>query len=234
MHNIYFNGKAGKDCNLFVSGEATFDAPEKEVERVSIPGRNGDILISQNRYKNVTVRYPAFIPRGLKANAHALRAWLMSAPLYSQLTDDYHPEYFRLASFLGPMEFDTRFLNFSAEIELSFDAKPQRFRLDGLRGVSFSKAGALFNPERFAALPLITLTGSGAGSLTIGEIPVKVKQLNGSLVLDCETMNAYSGLQNKNMDIEAPEFPALLPGENKIGFSGGIQKVEIVPRWWTI
>ena len=35
MHNIYFNGKAGKDCNLFVSGEATFDAPEKEVERVS-------------------------------------------------------------------------------------------------------------------------------------------------------------------------------------------------------
>ena len=47
-------------------------------------------------------------------------------------------------------------------------------------------------------------------------------------------MNAYSGLQNKNMDIEAPEFPALLPGENKIGFSGGIQKVEIVPRWWTI
>ncbi len=82
------------------------------------------------------------------------------------------------------MEFDTRFLNFSAEIELSFDAKPQRFRLDGLRGVSFSKAGALFNPERFAALPLITLTGSGAGNLTIGEIPVKVKQLNGSLVLD--------------------------------------------------
>ena len=42
MHNIYFNGKAGKDCNLFASGEATFDAPEKEVERVSIPGRNGD------------------------------------------------------------------------------------------------------------------------------------------------------------------------------------------------
>ncbi len=84
MHNIYFNGKAGKDCNLFVSGEATFDAPEKEVERVSIPGRNGDILISQSRYKNVTVRYPAFIPRGLKANAHALRAWLMSAPLYTQ------------------------------------------------------------------------------------------------------------------------------------------------------
>ena len=76
MHNIYFNGKAGKDCNLFASGEATFDAPEKEVQRVSIPGRNGDILISQNRYKNVTVRYPAFIPRGLKANAHTLRSWL--------------------------------------------------------------------------------------------------------------------------------------------------------------
>ena len=94
MHNIYFNGKAGKDCNLFVSGEATFDAPEKEVERVSIPGRNGDILISQNRYKNVTVRYPAFIPRGLKANAHTLRSWLMSAPLYSRFPTTTTPNIF--------------------------------------------------------------------------------------------------------------------------------------------
>jgi phage-related protein len=53
-------------------------------------------------------------------------------------------------------------------------------------------------------------------------------------ILDCDLQNAYNGNGNRNMYIDAPEFPVLKNGENKISFSGGITKIQIIPRWWEL
>ena len=58
------------------------------------------------------------------------------------------------------------------------------------------------------------------------------------ITLDCEDMDAYRVadglLVNCNGLIYAPEFPVLQPGENVVSWSGGIDHVEIIPRWWTL
>jgi phage-related protein len=83
-------------------------------------------------------------------------------------------------------------------------------------------------------LPVITLYGQGAGLLTVGGCIVEVKALDGFLYLDSETQNAYNNNVNQNLNINAPAFPVLDDGEINIAFTGGIERVEIIPRWWEL
>jgi phage-related protein len=54
------------------------------------------------------------------------------------------------------------------------------------------------------------------------------------LYLDSDTQNAYNDYGNQNRNISAELFPVLQDGENNIILSRGVEKVEIVPRWWEI
>ena len=118
--------------------------------------------------------------------------------------------------------------------DVSFDCKPQRFVKSGENTVVFTENGSLFNQYGQVALPFITLYGQGEGQLTIGDCVVEVKTLDGTLYLDSDTQNAYNDEGNQNLNINAPVFPVLDDGEIPIAFSGGIERVEIIPRWWEL
>jgi phage-related protein len=121
-----------------------------------------------------------------------------------------------------------------APFDIGFDCKPQRFVKAGENSVVFTANGMLFNRYGQVALPFITLYGQGAGQLVIGDCVVDVKALDGLVYLDSETQNAYNDKGNQNFNVNAPVFPVLGGGEIPIAFSGGIERVEIKPRWWEI
>ena len=50
---LIYNGIDLRQYGLYVSGDKTFNAPKKEYTKVSIPGRSGDLVISNGRYSNV-------------------------------------------------------------------------------------------------------------------------------------------------------------------------------------
>ena len=216
-----------------ISGSGTFNAPEQDITTVEIPGRNGDLTINNNRLKNITVEYPAFIRKQFRENAAAAKAWLLNKVGYCRLTDTYHPEFFRKARFTGPMDFETRFLNYSAEFTISFNCMPQRWLTEGEQMLSFSSPASLYN-QYYPSLPLITVYGDGAGSLTVGGNIIQISNIDEYITLDSDTQNAYKGTLNKNSTIELANFPVLQPGNTGISWSGGITKIEITPRWWTV
>lgn len=235
MRRFWFNGKCSAAFGITANGTGTFDAPERDVESVSIAGVNGDLILDNGRFKNKTVPYPVFIHREFGKNAAAVRAWLMSAKGYCRLEDEYNPDTYRMAIFAGPIDFDMQFLNKIGETTLFFNAKPQRFLKSGDQVLSITAATTLRNPTAFPAKPMITVHGNTAGTLTVGERTVEIKSIpDGSLVLDCEIMDAYWEGNNRNSCIYAPEFPELVPGNNAISWTGGITAVEIIPRWWTL
>ena len=233
MTRFYFNGKSCRSFGIYVSGSGTFNAPELDVTSYEIPGKNGDLIVSNGRYKNIVVSYPAFIRSDFKYNAAKARAWLLQPQGYCRLSDDYHPEEFRLARFVGPIDFDMRFLNWSGETTLSFDCKPQRFLVHGEEKRVFTAPASLWNDTLFTAKPLITVYGSGAGEMTIGDTTVRFSEISDFVVLDCDLQDAYKNLENKNSTMTG-SFPGLAPGENIVTFSRGITKIEIIPRWWTL
>ena len=97
---------------------------------------------------------------------------------------------------------------------------------------------ALLNPTAFTALPLITVYGTGEGTVTVGDITVRIKVMEDHLILDSDTQNAYTEadgvMTNQNYNIYAPVFPQLEPGVNQISWTGGVARLEIIPRWWTL
>lgn len=233
MTRFYFDGKSCRDFGIYVSGSGTFNAPELDVTTYEIPGKNGDLVISNGRYKNIVVQYHAFIRSDFRHNAERARAWLLHPQGYRRLSDDYHPNEFRLARFTGPIDFDMRFMNRSGECTLNFDCKPQRFLASGEGKLTFEAASVLWNDTLFNAKPLITVYGSGSGQITVGSITVLLSDIPEYVTLDCDLQDAYKGLTNKN-SIMTGSFPVLTPGSNTVSFTGGVTKIEIIPRWWTL
>ena len=45
-----FDGKNSRDYGIYISGSGTFNAPEMDITTVEIPGRNGDLTISNNGF----------------------------------------------------------------------------------------------------------------------------------------------------------------------------------------
>lgn len=228
-----YGGKCSKDYGLYISGGGTFNAPERDVELVEVPGRNGSLVLDNGRFKNITVNYPAFIRHKFKDLSGAAREWLLQAPGYVRLEDSYNPEYYRLARFGGPLDFDTRVLNRSGECTLSFDCKPQRYLLVGEFMIDVTGSIQVLNPTPFPALPLIRVYGS-SGTLMVGDVIVQISDIPEYMDIDCELMLAYKGTLNCNSKINAQRFPVLPAGQTGIAYEGNMNHVQIKPRWWTI
>ena len=239
MKKLWFNGQCSKHFGMMITGSGTYNAPQRDVESISVAGRNGDLICDNGRFLNIPVSYPAIVFPPFDKNADAIRSWFSSTVGYKRLEDDYNPDYFRLAQFKGPINFDVTALNRAGETTITFDCKPQRFLKTGEMPVTMDTAGVLRNPTLFPALPLITVYGTGAGVLAVGNISVEIKSMEGHICLDSDTQDAYrvgigGVLENKNGDIKAPEFPVLAAGDNAISWTGSITKIEITPRWWTL
>lgn len=235
MSRFIYNGRSSDDFNILVSGGGTFASPEADVERVEVPGRNGELLISNGRYRNVEITYEGAISRRFSERFDAFRSFLLSEPGYHRLEDTYHPGEYRMASFLSSLnpEMVGSFCR-AGIFDITFLCKPQRFLRSGEVSLSIQAPQfAIYNPA-MESMPLITVYGSGTGTVTVGGVTVDIKSLDEYVVLDCDTQNAYKGLQNKNSTISASQFPTIPPGESLVTWTGGVERVDIIPRWWTL
>lgn len=229
------DGRSCAEFGVICSGSGTYGAPERDVENIEIPGRSGDIIIEHDRYKNIDVTYPCFIPKGLRDNMEGLRAWLLSGRGYRRLTDGYDTAHYRMAQYKAALTPEVKTQGRAAEFDITFDCQPQRWLLTGEAESALESGQQLSNPTSFTALPLITVYGTGSGVLTVGAVSVEIKSMpSGVLVLDCEKQDAYSGSTNRNNTIRAAAFPSLPAGKTAVSWTGSITGVKIIPRWWTL
>lgn len=232
MHSFSIDGFSAARYGLFVSGSGTYNAPERDVTTVEIPGRNGELTIDNGRFKNITVTYPAFIVGDFQQRAQNIRAWLCSTSGYRRLEDDYDTGHFRMARFINGLEFNTLAQNGAGRCNIQFDCMPQRFLLAGEIPVTLAVGGRITNPTLFDAEPLITVNGNGNITLTVNGKSVVLTGVSGSVTLDCATKRAYNGTTPMD-SIMTGEFPVLVPGNNVISWTGSAN-LSIVPRWWTV
>lgn len=233
MRNLTFNSINSLDKGVAISGEGSYDAPSRDISSYTIPGRNGTLLYDNGRFNNITVSYPAFVISNMATSAADIRAWLMTPTTYARLEDDYHTDEFRLAIFSGTINFDTTAWNQHAEFTIKFNCKPQRFLKSGETATAVANNGTITNPTQFTSLPIISVTGTGSGTITVNGTTVTLEDLAGGIVLDCDTQDAYYGLDPMNANMTG-DFPTLSPGSNSVSFTGGVTAVSITPRWWRI
>lgn len=228
-HYFMWNGKSSMEFNTFIAQSNMFDAPERDIESVAVPGRNGELTFDNGRFHNFHGTVSAYIPRGMQSNADGLRSFLLSDQSYCRYEDTIHPDEFRLARFTGPFEIEESD-RVGASFVLEFDCKPQRFLKSGEAWTAYSSGSVLRNPTEYEAMPIIR--ASGNGSITLNGKTITISGNSGVIYIDCDLQDAYNGSTNKNAYI-TPVFPTLSPGNNTLTYSG-VTGVQIMPRWWKI
>lgn len=233
LNRLIINGTPSDEFGVYLTDAGVFETPEPEYETIEIEGRNGDLIIDKNRFKNIKGTYPAVIYEDFERNYMGLRSFLLSKKGYLRLEDTFVPERFRLGRVMGdltpkyPKDFQI------GSFEINFWCKPQWFLKTGEQPIMLRNNGKIFNPTMFEAKPLIRVYG--AGNLGVGGETVTIKAGAQSYVdIDCDIMDCYEGVTNRNGLVTMTNWPTLTAGANNIAIGAGITRVVITPRWYVI
>ena len=184
---LSFDNVSSRSFGVYITGEAVYNAPERDVEMITIPGRNGSFALDNGRFENITVTYPAGIFADNEADfSEAIsdfRNWLCSRKGYVRLSDEYNPGEYRLAVYRSGLEVTPAQLR-AGEFTISFDCKPQRFLTDGETAEAVTSGGTITNPTLFESKPIIEVIGYGSidingKTITVDDVPIGTISLAG-------------------------------------------------------
>lgn len=192
INYIEFGGVKSSDYGIYVSGEGTFNAPERDVELIEIPGRNGDFSLDKGRFKNITVTYPVFNYEtnltDFRTRLSDFRNALKSKLGYQRLEDTFHPDEYRMATFVDMIDVNPVMYNTASTIELTFNCKPQRFLKSGETAQAVASGGTITNPTLFESSPLLMARGYGDISFNNSTVTI-----NNTVVGDTILLQPFSG-----------------------------------------
>lgn len=196
---LYFDNENSGDYGLYITGAGVFNAPERDTELITIPGRNGAFALDHGRFENIEITYPA----GCFGNTEgdfadtiaAIRAWLGSKRGYVRLEDDYNPDEYRMAVYKSGLEVSPALLK-AGEFEITFEAMPQRFLKSGEIAEAIAASGDdINNPTKFNSRPMLEVDGYGTIAIEGNEIEITSQPLGQVL---CRPYSSYNlnGLGN--------------------------------------
>ncbi len=232
---LIYDGVSSRDIGVTVEGFPGTVMPKRDVEVTTIPGRNGALVYDSGTYANYTQNYTMHW-RNAYRDAR-ITEWLHK-PGYHRLEESFHPEHYRMAYVSSNQNMDNR-MEVLHRITVAFECKPQWFKKSGDLPINVSTSGKSLLNTGEDAMPLITVSGSGEGTLTVGDCVITISSIPAKgIVIDSELQDAYSSDKLKNLNtsikVKNNSFPVLKRGKTTISFTSGIKSVKIVPRWWDL
>lgn len=255
MGNFKFGDHATKDFDLVIQEPPAYNFPEKDLTTEHIPGRNGDLIIDNNCWKNVERTYSVasvFKPgTDFVSNSERLIKWLTSYKGYHRLEDSYDPEVFRIAQYKNGGSL-VNFYDKATVLNVTFDCKPQRYLKNGEKPVHFTGSVAtLENPTGYVALPEIHIDGVFPQDNEVLLLTVKDLKENNvtsiislnkllsatepySVILDSELQMVSSNEHddiNLYINLNETEFPKLYKEKTLLELAKYIDNENFIPKY---
>ena len=242
---VNFAGFVTDTMGVYPTGKNAHNAAERDVTTFQIPGRNGDLIVDNGRYKNIEITYPCFV-MGLAANEQKIRdVYGVQRNGYDFLEDSYDTTHFRRARHIGEIEFEP-FRGDAANFDLVFDCDPRRFLNIGEDEQTFtSNVWSDTNPTWYPAKPVVYLDTVGNGlkldfydddsgrTITM----TATTSFAGEAIIDCELQDVYDPNTGDNLNYLftlSGDFPELGAGFNSVTITGTYSTASIKPRWWEL
>lgn len=214
FRSLEFGGINSADYDVYITGEGVYDAPERSVESVSVPGRNGAILIDNGHFENIEVKYNAGVTGSdqteFAQKISDFRNAILSQKGYQRLTDEYNPSEYRMASYVSGLEVEATEgeQGTVGEFELVFNCKPQRFLTSGEIPVTVSSGDTIDNPTLFDSSPLLEVEGYGNISFNGFNINLSNAVMGNVEIINGEVMNVASwDIPTKTTVLESQVIP---------------------------
>lgn len=225
---LNFGGIDSRDYGVYITGEAVYNAPVRDVEMINVPGRNGAYALDRGRFENITVTYPAGMMEGTAAdfadNISDFRNALAALTGYQRLTDDYNPDEYRQAVYTGGLEVEAATGHNAGEFEIVFTCKPQRFLTAGEQAVTVTSGGELDNPTLFSSHPLLMVWGDG--HIIIGENTITVEDVPVGGVTLAPYGEKYGSVSSHSSSIRTLALQRIFTIDSNIMNTGDVLTVE--------
>lgn len=216
-----FGGESSADYGAFLTGEGVFNAPERAVEMIEVPGRNGSFAMDMGRFENVELTYNASLVDVTNADfadrISALRNWLCSKRGYVRLEDEYNPDEYRMAVYKSGLEVDHEGL-LTGEFDIVFDCKPQRWLKSGETAIDVTSGDTITNPTLFESSPLLAVEGYGHISMNGYELDLYDRPLGNVELTKREWAEfenfTFDGVDTYSKNITLTNLDLLNSGDN--------------------
>ena len=233
MGSFTFNGVSSTTHGLRVTSDYVINSTGNDVETVSVPGRDGDLLISKNRLKSVTIELPCTVlsSRKLTDAESDISNWL-NVDGYKDLTLSWDPDFIYRSAFIETFEIASLMRQFG-KVKLNFLTYPVKFYKQGRTTQTLSNGATINGLGNVNAKPIITLVGSGDCTLTINGRKTKLRAVQNTITLDMQARQVFSGnLPAWDKVVRAPQYemPYLDAGRNLISWDGDFT-IKMAPYW---
>jgi phage-related protein len=232
MNYFVFDGFRSDTAGLLVEQRNTLGLPQRDVDKISIPGRSGDVLIDHGSYQNVRVSYDC----AARDNAalELLKQALTAGGGYRLLTESFSP-WQRMALYSSALDIEELILQRAFRFTITFDCKPQRY-YNRAQSITYTNSATITRPAGFTqGDPRIEITGTGAVTLTMPQGNIPLGTLTGSAVIDSEAMVAFRNNTNGTRTaIDVPFWPRLTAQSTNISATGSVASLKIYPGWWCL
>jgi len=240
---------------LLIEAKNIHGLPERDVEKIHVPGRNGDVLIDYGSYQNATVTYQCAVTKyaALPELARLLTmgqqaGWGFTPWRGYQLLRDGWANTERLAVHSSQIPMEEVIANRLLRFTVAFDCKPQKY-YNRAAVVTRSGAGNLTLNRPVgatASTPRIEIIGSGTVTLGLEGHSITLTGLvtppmsSGeyqwpSAVIDSEAMVCYrTSAAGIRTNIDIPQWPQFWQLVHTVSITGTVTRLSIFPRWWAI
>jgi predicted phage tail component-like protein len=233
MDTFTFNGTDSSKFGLRVTSDYVINSTGQDIDTVAVPGRDGDLLLPNNRLKSVTIELPCTIMsnRKLTDAGSEISNWL-NVEGYKDLTLSWDPDFIYRSAFIETFEIASLMRQFG-KVKLNFLTYPVKFYKQGRTTQTLSNGATVNGVGTINAKPIITLVGSGDCTLTINGRKTKLRAVQNKITLDMQANQVYSGnLPAWDKVVRAPQYqmPYLDAGRNLISWDGDFT-VKMAPYW---
>ncbi|MBG9523398.1 MULTISPECIES: phage tail domain-containing protein [Bacillus cereus group] len=224
MLDIGIDTELASDYRICMVDRPVIPTAKQKVEHIEVPGRHGS-LTKKGAFEDVPlkIKFNLLEDENIKPLIRRIKAWFLNGKtLY--FTDD---EVYRKIKSVEIGDIANEMEEYG-EFEVDFILDPFEYTEDV--NLKLTEPGIFYNPGTIESEPKFWIVGNGTLRITINDVSFQVKDVNGSVVVDSEVLEAYSGTIPMNSKMIG-EFPIFKIGENKIDWSGNIQFMSIRPRW---
>ncbi|PQQ43938.1 distal tail protein Dit [Bacillus thuringiensis] len=224
MLDIGIDNQLASDYGICMVERPVIPTAEQEVEHIEVPGRHGS-LTKKGAFKDVPlkIKFNMLEEENIKPLIRRMKAWLMNGKTLYFTDDDVYRKIKHVVIGDIANEFEEH-----GEFEVDFTLDPFEYTEDA--NIMLNTPGSIYNPGTMESTPMLFVAGNGTFRIFINDVSFQIKDVNGSVVIDSELLEAYSGTVSMN-DKMIGGFPEFQIGENKIEWSGAIQFISIQPRW---
>lgn len=222
--DIVIDNELASGYGIYMVDRPVIPTAKRKIEYIEVPGRHGS-LTKKGAYGDVPfkLKFNVLEKENIKPLIRRAKPWLLNAKTL-HFTDDVVYRKIKNVE-IGDIANE---IEEHGEFEVDFTLDPFEYAED--ESFTMYEPGLIYNPGTFESEPKMWIVAKGTVNITINDITFQLKDIESSIVVDSEILEAYIGTVPMNNKMVG-DFPIFNVGSNRISWSGTVQSITIKPRW---